>query len=354
MLFNRTAARKRATPDRFGKAVLISPARIARLQQALATNRQPNRAAYDARAFQAPSTKAPTLINPWHVPNAYTDPTGHANARTALQNDANRAYQYGLLYRMTGNEAYALEAVKHIQAWSTITSFNKADDSTLAWCVHFPAFIFGADLVRPSAHFTSEIRAAFETLIRSSRTQMSTAYTHTNNWGAWGILFEASAAAYLKDRPMFDAVVARWKYFVRVALIGGVPFHEVRRQGGGQGNGEGGLWYTHYALMPLTYAAEVMRVNGEYVFDYVSPRGESLKRLWDLASKWSAQPSTFVYNTSGTPTAHNAVLMGHIEMLHNLWPNADSAALLATHRPVDGRHSILNATFTHGDLPLSG
>jgi hypothetical protein len=240
-----------------------------------------------------------------------------------------------------------------IDAWTKVGTFSTADDSRLSFSYHFPAMIFGADLIDHSPSSPASLDTAFAGLIRKTLPTLSTAYTNENNWGSWGLVFEASAAVYLKDRALFDKAVARHKAIQEKSIDSdGVLIHEVRREGGGQGDGSSGLWYANFALMPMTYTAEIFRVNGTDVYDYVSANGGSMKKAWTKVAGWSANPSTFSYRTDGQPGEFSPLLVGHFEMLNDIWPNADGRKVLDANRPAQGRHSMVGVTFTHGALPL--
>jgi hypothetical protein len=352
----RNEARAMGGANKFGDAVIITDRRIEMIKAAIATPGV-NKTAYDAQILPgANRSTVPNPLDPWEVADVYgADPTASGVARGRLQNDANRCYMLGLQYRITGDESYAVAAAAHIRAWSGVQTFSMAGASLLSWNVHIAAMIFGADLIKASPAFTQQDRDAFAALLIYTRDRYPAAFANMNNWGAHGLVFESAASVWLKDKPRFDRCVAQWKRHIDEAiLLDGTPFHEVMRQGAGIGNGDSGLWYSHYTVMPLIYCAEIFRTNGVYLYDYIGPQGTTLKALYLKTLAWAAHPETFFWNTSGIVSEHSFVLMGHIEMMQNLWPTADGAALLAQLRPVEGRHHLVGVTATHGNLPISG
>jgi hypothetical protein len=344
-----------ATLGTFGSAVMITPQKVAELKALIARRVEPNYTAWKQLLAEADRDldAAPEAPKVWHVPNAYEDPAGHYSARVRLQRDANRVYAMGLAYAITGQEKYAAEAARIMDAWTRVSGFSTRDDSPLAFCVHFPAMIFGADLIDHSHSSPAPLDAEFTGLIRRTLPLLSTAYTNTNNWGSWGLLLEVSSAAYLKDRLLYDKAVARYQAIQTRAIdSNGVLVQEVRREDGGQGDGSSGLWYANFTLMPMTYAAEVFRVNGTDVYNYVSSNGGSLEKAWSKVSYWSAYPRAFPYETDGKTSPFSPLLAGYFEILNDIWPNSSAKKVLLENRPTEGRHSLVGVTLTHGDLPL--
>ena len=272
-----------------------------------------------------------------------------------LQRDANRVYTMGLVYAITGQEKYAAQAARIMDAWTRVSKFSTTDDSSLAFCVHFPAMIFGAALIHRSPSSPASLDAAFAGLIRRTLPLLSTANTNTNNWSALGLLLEVSSAAYLKERLLYDKAVPRYQAIQTRAIdSNGVLVQEVRREGGGQGDGSFGLWYANFALMPMTYAAEVFRVNGTDVYSYVSPNGGRWRKAWAKVSYWSADPRAFPYETDGKTSAFSPLLAGYFEILNDIWPNSSAEEVLQEETaPLEGRHSLVGVTLTHGNLPLA-
>ena len=104
----------------------------------------------------------------------------------------------------------------------------------------------------------------------------------------------------------------------------------------------------NFALMPMTYTAEVAMVNGVDLYNYTSPSGGRLITAFKKAAVWSADPSTFYFNTSGTVSTFNPLLAGYFEMLNARWPNAQAKTILAANQPVQARQSIIGQTFLYG------
>jgi hypothetical protein len=165
-----------------------------------------------------------------------------------------------------------------------------------------------------------------------------------NNWGNWGLVLSAAAAVYLKDEVLFGACVERWKYFIehQIADDGHMP-HEVNRSGGMRG-----IWYTHFALMPQTVAAEILKINGQDLYNFVSPSGRTLKFAYEIIAVWTRRPATFPYWDGDPQKLTGRSYVSYFEILNTLWPNKAAEGLLNKYRPLTAGHSAPFLTFTHG------
>ena len=137
--------------------VFISSSRMAAIRRAIQQRRSPNYDAYrndllgECRSALGAGEHAPRTI---YVPGYYSDRSGHGKAKEAIRIDANNVYAMGLCYRITDEERYANAAAKIIKAWaSNVTEIKTSDDTTLVLSYHFPAMIFGADLIRQSSAY---------------------------------------------------------------------------------------------------------------------------------------------------------------------------------------------------------
>ncbi|WP_053218215.1 alginate lyase family protein [Virgibacillus senegalensis] len=298
----------------------------------------------------------------WYVPGFYTDPEAHRAAKATVMNDANGAYELALAYQMTGEEAYAAKAASFINDWSTtVKTLDRTDDSMLSFSYHFPAMIYAADLIRDSSSWENDDQAMFEAFLREKALPMNTMGAE-NNWGNWGLVLFLSTAAYLGDEGLFDQGIDRWKEFIETQIDeNGHLKHEVNRNGGTHG-----IWYSHFSLQPQTIAAEIARINGVYLYDYISPSGHSLEQAYDEVVNWVAAPETFPYYDGPvenivhvTHIRDDAYLnfqgeypasMGYFEILNNVYENDQAEELLHELRPLNSVHSVPHPTFTHGDL----
>lgn len=297
----------------------------------------------------------------WHVPLFYKNPEGHRKSKAALSNDANNAYALSLAYQITGDEKYAKSSLKILNAWANrVKTFKQDDDSKLVFSTHFPTMIIAASLLEESESWSMKDQKKFKSFVKYSAEKMNT-MDRENNWGNWGLLLSISAATYLDDEVTFNRSINRWKSFIDHQIDEkGHLKHEVTRN---NGNGDYGIWYSHFSMQPQALSAEIASVNGVSLFDYISPTGKSMKKAYDQLVKWTSDPKTFPYHkgsisdlkhvrkikvdeyktTDGYPAS-----ISYFEVLNDYYDNKFTEKLLKKERPLSSIHSFPYLTFTHG------
>ncbi|MCL4204998.1 MAG: alginate lyase family protein [Pirellulaceae bacterium] len=286
-----------------------------------------------------PAPRARALVRPG-------DAAGHARAKQGLQDDANAVYELALCWRMTDDPRYAQSAVRLIDGWvRTVQSTSRQDDSTLSFSYHFPAMIFGADLLAASPGFSSDRQDAFRRFCRETALPLNT-MDRNNNWGNWGLVLVLACAKYLDDGALLDRGEQRWKDLLDEQIDDrGHLHHEVRRSGG-----ERGIWYSHFSLFPQTIAAEILRLAGRDVYDWQSPKGRTVRQAFEPLAGWTRDPASFPYWEGDAKRLRGVDYFSYFEILHAHWPNEHAAELLRQSRPLTARHSAPALTFTHGGL----
>jgi hypothetical protein len=346
-----SAAPRKDSDVSLGQGVFLSGARLQVLKERIAGRIEPTYQAYVAMHREASARLDGQLHVPetWYVPGFYRDAEGHAAAKGGLQEDANTAYALALCYRLTGDPGYAAGALRRVNGWATgVQEMRTADDSKLCFSYHFPALIFAADLLKNCDGWALEDRRAFTAFVREKALPMNT-MRRANNWGNWGLVLFLAATAWLEDGALFDHGVKRWKSLLgsQIAADGHLA-HEVHRN---NGVGERGIWYSHFALMPQTLAAEIVRVNGVDLFEYVSPRGRTLRQAFERVAPWARDPETFPYfKGEDRSELRGTDYVSYFELLNARWPHPDAGAMLERLRPLTANHSAPYLTLTHGDL----
>ena len=142
---------------------------------------------------------------------------------------------------------------------------------------------------------------AFQRFVKSVVLPASTA-SATNNHGAWGVLLNTSAAAYLDDTRGLDAARARWKSLVAGATNewGYLP-QEYTRSGtsnynGGPDMGVKGIAYTHYFMLPASIASKILADQQRWVL--TTTEGQLFQLAYNKAALWTRYPEQFPYYAS--------------------------------------------------------
>ncbi len=344
--------------------VYLSDARIEILRDRVNNRLEPN---YTAWLELLKGADAALVASPPLVPETlrsfspYKDPKHHEadKGSNTFSRDALASFRLALAYRITGEERYAVGAVRLIRAWSDGLKVIEAkhQNTSLNVSVFMPCFIIAADLLSRSPSFTPADRTAFNGFLRNVVLASDSAglcMKRTNNWANFGTLLAMTAGSYLDDRNLFDRGVARWKQLVEMQMdADGTLREEVSRPGGSDKSpGAMGLWYSNFSLFPATLAAEVARVNGVDLYGYTTPSGKSLRLAYVRLLPWIKDPRSFpYYKGSGDPAKLTGIfLIPYFEMLVPRWPEPGAADILRSHRPVRTNHCIPDETFTHGDL----
>ncbi|NLD74368.1 MAG: alginate lyase family protein [Chloroflexi bacterium] len=329
--------------------VFLSEARLAELAARIARDVEPTAGAYRALLAEAEKClqREPHVPDYWFVPGYYGDPEGHRESKGVLEGDANAAYTLALAYRMSGEERYADQALRLVNAWATsLTDTDFRQDSTLSFSYHFPALLFAADLLRGHPRWTAEEQRTWELFLRDVALPLN-CMDRQNNWGNWGLLLVCAVGAYLDDDSLLASGAERWKEFIATQIAeDGHLTHEVGRN---NGTGDHGLWYSHFSLMPQTLAAEILRLRGIDLFDYAAPNGRTLRMAYERLTPWARRPETFPYYQGDVSRLGGARYVSYYEILNPRWPNADAQAMLETLRPLTATHSAPHLTFTHGE-----
>ncbi len=166
-----------------------------------------------------------------------------------------------------------------------------------------------------------------------------------NNWGNWGLVLVMASAAYLREETLFNQGIARWKEFIerQIADDGHLP-HEVTRS-----EGMRGIWYSHFALMPQTLAAEIAYVNGIDLYEYSSPSAHTLRQAFERIVPWTHHPETFPYCKGNPNELTGTAYISYFEILNARWPNIEASEMLRELRPLSAEHCAPHLTLTHGE-----
>ncbi len=343
--------------------IYLTDARIEALKKRVADRVEPNYSAWvglKKAADAALTAPAPVVPETFFSLSPYKDYAKHQEnkASNTFGRDAHAVFRLALAYRITGDPKYAQGAVKLLNAWATglKTVDAKQDNTSLNICSNFPNFLIAADLLKNSPDFSPADQTRFRDFVKNVVVATNSAglcMKRSNNWANFGTLFAMSAGIYLQDPALFNAGVARWRQLVDSQMeADGTLKEEVNRVGSDKVPGSMGLWYSHFTLFPATIAAEVARVNGVDLYNYVSPSGKSLRLAYEKLIPWVKDPASFpFYKGTGDPTKLTGLyLIPYYEMLTRRWPNPDALAILKAHRPVKTNHCVPDETFTHGDL----
>lgn len=315
----------------------------------------------------------------WDFPAYYRDPAGNEAMSLMVRTDATAAVDYALRYAVMGDTVAASQAVKILNAYGTISSFVDKGDSAFAWHRRWPLFMQAGVLLEGSSLYSGPTKTALKATTRLGDKEFKKiAYEHTNNFAAVGIAYEIFVSGFLDDRTRFDKALIRWREHFEDSVRSGIvmkgevryniPIYEVYRQGAIQGNGKDGLVYANTALAGLAMGAEYARLYGEWLFDYRSADGSTLKGLYENVAFWSrfaGTPGVLWFNTSNqedpsSPDFNQGYritnLKPWVDILGALWPNDDVAFLMDAYpyTSTEDIYTLRNAELIYRGRPLYG
>ena len=245
-----------------------------------------------------------------------------------LSDDALVAYQASLCYLRTGDIAYANNAQNILDAWSNKLTKVPTPQGKNGINFSMPYMIMSASWVQGVGGWndTNFKRFVKTVVLPASNSQF------TNNHGAWGVLLNTSAAAYLDDNKGLDAARIRWKSLVAGATNqwGYLP-QEVDRSGtsnyhAGPDKGIKGLAYTHYFMMPATIAAKILADEQKWVL--TTTEGALFQLAYNKAALWTRYPVQFPYYASNNGKLDGVRNAAYFSILSKTYSNPNATVVL--------------------------
>lgn len=331
-------ARTLSQPGKFGSVPFFTPDRVATLIPLL--NLDESNVAHSAdpriswewnnRVMGTSLQYTPQgPLDPFSIPQFYDgedveEPSAELDIVDA---DFPAAVDLAVRYLVLGESAAAEAVATILAAWSNIASFGTNSGSTFRWVSKWPLMIQAAMMIRDHEAYTAQLHEDLVDVTQRTLLLMNEPLL-VNNHGSWGACFWLASAVFLEDRELFKRAILRWRLLFNTAIKNNIPINEIYRQGGIQGDGRGGLTYSNFNLYAMTVTAEWARFNGEWLYDYTGSDGSTFREHALLVRHWSRYPNQFPYNSSGTPS-QTVRTYPHDDILHALWPDEDSAWLLA-------------------------
>ncbi|MBI2027278.1 MAG: alginate lyase family protein [Deltaproteobacteria bacterium] len=332
--------------NQFKKKVFLNLDRIPLIQEYIVLKKEPVYSEFQrllSESYDYLDGYNPEFPKQWFVPYYYENPEGHEKKRVVLEYASNRAYALALAFHLTGDLAFAQKARTIILKWITTTKdLSKEEDSKLSFCVHFPLMIFAADLLRPTSVWTNTDEKCFSNYLGVLARPMST-MDKNNNWGNWGSLLSLSIGTYLEHEELYLKTSKRWKQLIGIQIdTDGRLIHEVNRS-----EGQRGIRYSHYSLLPATIAAMIAWEHGEDFFHYRSPNNRTLHMAFKKIAFWARYPAQFPYYKGPIETLKGIHNVHYFEILSSMWPEVDALELLGIVRPLPIIASDFRLSLTH-------
>ncbi|BBH24116.1 hypothetical protein Back11_54610 [Paenibacillus baekrokdamisoli] len=298
------------------------------------TSTGPWKPAYDVLIAKAKwlSNEGPSAVKTFYVPGYYSDPEGHLNASSTLQDDVKAAYVSAIAYALTGNASYGNKTVEILNDWAYTNTDLGDDDSTLVMTYAGVGLIQAAELVSSFKGWQSDDKSKFKSWVSNVFLKKAANVNKNllNNWGAWGVYGAISGYRFLDD-PIHvkeEIRLIQSKIDSQIAADGSISTETSR--------GAGGLRYTYFYLSPLTAAAQIaFDSEGTDLFHWISPSGRTIKSALDYLLYYIQHPSKWPYYSSPSlPTTTEAWPYNLYEAMSDIYPDPAYAAFASSRRPI--------------------
>ena len=275
---------------------LHSQAQIDTVKLNIQQNMQPWKEAFNRLIVKANDSlnHAPQAIQDFYAPGYYDDPDASMAAKRLIHEDGSIAYFCALAYQLDNSSKrtqYADKAVELLNSWSVINEAVSGTDGNEYMCTGGIGLIHAADLVWNYSGWDTVDRDNFVAWVNNVfRNSANTMIDYEANWGCWGSLASISAAHLANDQAVINSVIDLMKNRISDTIDsdGHMPY-ETRYEGRG-------IWYTYYALAPLTAACQVaLNTTGFDLFHYTSPNGRNIKMALDNLFYYSQHPDEWPY-----------------------------------------------------------
>lgn len=249
--------------------------------------------------------RPPHAVEQFRVPLASRDAQGHSTAVERLGGDGFAAYSCALAWQLSQKQEYAEKAREFLNAWATTNTrcAGSSDDgdnheSTLVMAYAGVALVHAAELISDFDGWTPAERAAFERWLRSvfvpaclDRTVEEKAGNHRTNWALLGL----TAAYYFLDAREDVRTLIDWlklEIARQIDADGHLPA-ETR-------HGKLGMWYTYFALAPLTAACQIIwNAEGVDLFRHTVDQGGktvSIQTALDAYLRYCRRPGQWPWH----------------------------------------------------------
>lgn len=265
-----------------------------RARKLVAEKKQPTLAAYEQllRAARKGLEREPEPVEWFNPPGYYGNPKKCLEILRHLSHDAWAAYACAVAWQLApGAERadFADKTVAILAAWTEGNKGWRGSEGSLLMSYAGMGFICAAEAISNYDGWTDEQRSEFRTWVRTIYLKACTAIAgRGNNWGDWGVMGSIAAHYFLDDAKALDADIKRIRHKIdrAIAADGHMPA-ETRR-------GYQGIWYTYFALAPLTAACRIAQnARGVDLFHSTGKDGASIERALDYLLTYCHEPATW-------------------------------------------------------------
>ncbi|MFZ6713107.1 alginate lyase family protein [Undibacterium sp. TC9W] len=280
------------------------------------------------------------LTQPTHAVADYSparhytaDGVSHDPSGKYLNTDAGVAYRAALCYQLSHDNVYARHTQQIADAWGKTLTHASKDQGAAELNFNIPQLVIAASWVRDASPWDD---SAFISMLQKVALPLSHA-DKANNHGNWGVLMDASIAAYTGNNKQLERAQQRWQTLLlnQVAEDGSMPLEICRSNTnnfcGGPDKGINGISYTHYTLHPATITAEIFMQLGKNL--YQTDAGKKLSLAYQRVAQWTRYPERFPYYASNQGKLNGINNTAYFLILQAHTMNDDAAEVIKQGKP---------------------
>jgi len=273
-----------------------SQAQISETKQMVQQNIQPWEDAYNDLTAEADGylDYSPQAVEDFYAPGYYDDPDASMAAKYLIHGDGFAAYTCALAYQLDESSQrilYADKAEEILNSWATINETVSGVDGDEYMCCGGIGLILAADLLGDYDGWDLADRNNFKDWVSSVfQNSANIMKIRSSDLGCWGTWASISAAHLLDEEENVNADIDLIKDRISwyIAEDGHIPSETNK--------GSSGIWYTYYALTPLTAACQVaFNATGVDLFNYTSPNSRSIKLALDFFIYYLENPEEWPF-----------------------------------------------------------
>ena len=358
---------KPAKPAGFNHpGVLVSRAHLEELKRRVAQGVEPQKSAFEKLVA---SPHAARDYEPRPVPTVMSGPRSNPEVGAkAEQADSAAAYTQALLWSVTGDEVYAQNAIKILNAWAnTLTGGHRHANGPVQAAWTGSVFSRAAEIIRYTYPKWSDAEiAACQNMFR---TQFLPFVIHGNRENGNKELAMAEAlvniGVFLDDRDVFELGLRMWRgrtpAYIYMKADGPEPIlppgcempywsnkgHMPELVDGLTQEAARDSHHSWMAFASMTNAAETAQLQG---VDLYAEEGHRMMAALEFVGRHlppNSEPAPEKLEFGLMPTWEIAYNHFHNRLGHAL---PKIGAVLPRNRPTSGRHHMLWETFTHAEM----
>ncbi|MBD1425739.1 alginate lyase family protein [Sphingobacterium arenae] len=305
---------------------------------------EPWSSAYDdfidkADAFKTISHHATDTV---YVPKYYEDTPGHRAAKAGILSDGHGAYTTALAFSLTGDTSYAEKAIYFLNAWAqTNVAISHADDSRLIAAYGMAGLLAAADLLMGHTVWPTIDKNQFKVWLEDVYVPaVATTKAWTDNKGDWGTFAVAASYHLLEDDTKLTFEINRVKLRMdkNIASDGHMPKEVLR--------GVNGLWYTYFALTPITMTAQLaLNRDQDDIFNFVPDTAGTLKQALDYLHYYVQHKDEWPHYPMGAGGPQDDDWPVDLLEAMNDFYDDEYETFVSGHRPIKGGYD--GTTITH-------